>query len=64
MNLNEPVFDSVLAIDEQLKKLQLEVKQMDNEFKGYKPPSAAASTAAPDLKQTKTVCWSDETIQH
>ena len=32
MNLNEPVFDSVLAIDAQLKKLQFEVKDMDKEF--------------------------------
>ena len=37
MNLNEPVFDSVLAIDEQLKKLQFEVKKMDTEFLDYKP---------------------------
>ena len=30
MNLNEPVFDSVLAIDAQLQKLQMEVAEMDS----------------------------------
>lgn len=35
MNLNAPCFDSVLAIDAQLAKLQGEVKQMDNEFANY-----------------------------
>ena len=39
MNLNEPVFDSVLAIDAQLQKLQAEVAQMDSEFADYKPHS-------------------------
>ena len=32
MNLNEPVFDSVLAIDVQLQKLQMEVAEMDQQF--------------------------------
>ena len=32
MNLNEPVFDSVLAIDAQLQKLQMEVAEMDQQF--------------------------------
>ena len=35
MNLKEPVFDSVLAIDEQLKKLQSEVNQMESQFADY-----------------------------
>ena len=38
MNLNEPVFDSVLAIDAQLQKLQMEVAEMDQQFQNYKPP--------------------------
>ena len=37
MNLNQPVFDNVLAIDAQLQKLQDEVAAMDLEFKNYKP---------------------------
>ena len=37
INLNEPVFDSVLAIDAQLQRLQAEVAQMDQEFANYKP---------------------------
>ena len=41
MDLNQPVFDSVLAIDAQLQKLQLEVKQMDKEFADYQPKAAA-----------------------
>ncbi len=39
MNLNEPCFDSVLAIDAQLQKLQTEVAQMDKEFANYRPPA-------------------------
>lgn len=37
MNLNQPVYDSVLAIDAQLQQLQNEVAQMDVEFKNYNP---------------------------
>lgn len=37
MNLNEPCFDSVLAIDAQLQKLQTEVATMDREFANYNP---------------------------
>ena len=50
MNLNEPVFDSVLAIDAQLQKLQAEVAQMDSEFADYKPHSQALR----DLKKQST----------
>ena len=57
MNLNAPCFDSVLAIDAQLAKLQSEVSQMDSEFGNYKPPAlnkAAAmnnssSSASPEI---------------
>lgn len=44
MNLNEPCFDSVLAIDSQLQKLQSEVAQMDREFANYRPSATAAAT--------------------
>jgi hypothetical protein len=37
MNLNTPVYDNVLAIDEQLLALEREVSNMDNEFKDYNP---------------------------
>ena len=37
MNLNEPCFDSVLAIDAQLQKLQTDVAQMESEFANYRP---------------------------
>ena len=40
MNLNMPVYDNVLAIDEQLMALEKEVSQLDNEFKDYNPRSA------------------------
>ena len=45
MNLNQPVYDNVLAIDAQLQKLQDEVAQMDLEFKNYRPHS---TTHRPD----------------
>ena len=40
MNLNTPVYDNVLAIDEQLLALEREVSHMDSEFKDYNPRSA------------------------
>ena len=52
MNLNEPVFDSVLAIDAQLQKLQMEVAQMDQQFANYKPPQqpvAKSGTPSPEI---------------
>jgi hypothetical protein len=39
MNLNSAVFDNVLAIDERLKQLELEVGQMD-QYYAHKQPSA------------------------
>ena len=44
MNLNQPVYDSVLAIDEQLRKLQSEVTQMESQFQDYKPPGQGKSS--------------------
>ena len=32
MDLKQPVFDSVLAIDAQLQRLQMEVSEMDKQF--------------------------------
>jgi len=32
MDLKQPVFDSVLAIDAQLQRLQIEVSEMDKQF--------------------------------
>lgn len=43
MDLNKPVFDSVLAIDAQLQKLQSEVTSMDAEFANYKPQQLKGS---------------------
>ena len=45
MNLNAPCYDSVLAIDAQLAKLQSEVSQMDSEFANYKPVAVVNNTA-------------------
>jgi hypothetical protein len=42
MNLNSAVFDNVLAIDERLRQLELEVEQMDNIY-AVKPPSIIPS---------------------
>ena len=42
MNLNSAVFDNVLAIDERLRQLELEVEQMDNIY-ADKPPSIIPS---------------------
>lgn len=44
MNLNQPSFDSVMAIDAQLQKLQLEVQQMDQEFANYNPYQSYGSS--------------------
>lgn len=61
MDLNQPVFDSVLAIDAQLQKLQLEVKQMDKEFADYQPKAAAqlsqskVSTPSPEISEERKV---------
>lgn len=53
MNLNDPCYDSVLAIDSQLQKLQSEVADMDREFANYKPfhsgMKAAADTPSPEI---------------
>ena len=46
MNLNAPCYDSVLAIDAQLAKLQAEVTQMDSEFgpgSNFKPTSVTVN---------------------
>ena len=46
MNLNAPCYDSVLAIDAQLAKLQAEGTQMDSEFgpaSNFKPTSATVN---------------------
>lgn len=61
MNLNEPCFDSVLAIDAQLQKLQTEVAQMDREFANYKPPATRttkgnqikANTPSPEIEEER-----------
>jgi hypothetical protein len=37
MNLNSAVFDNVLAIDERLRQLELEVEQMDNIYAVKQP---------------------------
>ena len=42
MNLNSAVFDNVLAIDERLRQLELEVEQMDNIY-AVKPPAIISS---------------------
>ena len=39
MNLNSAVFDNVLAIDERLKQLELEVGQMDQFYAHKQPPA-------------------------
>lgn len=50
MDLNAPCFDSVLAIDAQLAKLQAEVSQMDSEFANYKPKGAAQRDSPPSFE--------------
>ena len=47
MNLNEPVFDSVLAIDAQLQKLQMEVAQMDQQYANYNPTQNPVKSGTP-----------------
>ena len=42
MNLNSAVFDNVLAIDERLRQLELEVEQMDHIY-AVKPPAMIPS---------------------
>ncbi|CDW72962.1 UNKNOWN [Stylonychia lemnae] len=39
MNLNSPLFDNVLAIDERLKMLEMEVQQMDTYYQQKPPPN-------------------------
>ena len=51
MNLNQPVFDSVLAIDEQLQKLQSEVTQMETQFHDYRPPGQAKSLSPQEISE-------------
>ena len=61
MNLNEPCFDSVLAIDSQLQKLQTEVASMGSEFANYRPPQqsrrpatqTAGSTPSPEIEEER-----------
>jgi hypothetical protein len=59
MNLNEPCFDSVLAIDAQLQKLQAEVANMNSEFANYQQPRLrmqqynAASTPSPEIEEER-----------
>ena len=47
MNLNQPDYDSVLAIDEQLQRLQNEVAQMDSQFANYQPPKQIVKQEQP-----------------
>ena len=60
INLNEPVFDSVLAIDAQLQRLQAEVTQMDQEFANYKPQSRALRDIRMNDDLPKTHSFSPE----
>ena len=59
MNLNEPCFDSVLAIDAQLQKLQSEVATMNSEFANYQPHKSrvqqhnAANTPSPEIEEER-----------
>lgn len=58
MNLNEPCFDSVLAIDAQLQKLQTEVAFMDREFANYKAPvgrttQKVGQTPSPEIEEER-----------
>ncbi len=59
MNLNEPCFDSVLAIDAQLQKLQAEVANMNSEFANYQQPRPrmqqhnAANTPSPEIEEER-----------
>jgi len=77
MNLNAPCFDSVLAIDAQLQRLQTEVAQMDKEFANYKPQAARktkmqqnkASTPSPEIEEERkdtakrAVRFEDESVK-
>ena len=47
MNLNAPVYDNVLSIDQQLQKLEAEVQCLDHEFKDYNPRAVPKPSAYP-----------------